>query len=161
MDLGATVCVRRRPACERCPLQSQCEARRLGRQHDFPAPRRAARRRQRSTVMLLLRRADGGVWLQRRPPAGIWGGLWSPPEYPDGGAARAASPGPRVTALPAFAHAFTHFDLEIEPLLVDLGEGAGGVAEGPEGLWYNPRAPQRLGLPAPVATLLATLPPPC
>jgi A/G-specific adenine glycosylase len=55
-------------------------------------------------------------------------------------------------------HAFTHFDLTIEPLLVDLEEGAWDrVAEGAEGLWYNPRAPQRLGLPAPVASLLATL----
>jgi A/G-specific adenine glycosylase len=161
MDLGATVCVRRNPACERCPLHDPCEARRLGRQHDFPAPRRAARRSRRSTVMLLLRRVDGTVWLERRPPSGIWGGLWSPPEYVDNGAALAAAPTARpgqVQVLAALEHAFTHFDLTIEPLLVDLEEGAPNrIAEGAEGLWYNPRAPQRLGLPAPVASLLATL----
>jgi A/G-specific adenine glycosylase len=141
-------------------------ARQLGRQHDFPAPRRAARRRQRSTVMLLLRRTDGGIWLERRPPSGIWGGLWSPPEYADTGAALAAAPAPADGAwprtLPVVEHAFTHFDLSIEPMLVEVDQATSpgefaGVAEPAEGLWYNPRAPQRLGLPAPVATLLATL----
>jgi A/G-specific adenine glycosylase len=166
MDLGATVCVRRNPACERCPLASLCEARRLGRQHDFPAPRRAAgRRRRRTIVMLLLVRADGCVWLERRPPSGIWGGLWSPPEFADVGVALASAPANTSSAasrtLPIIEHAFTHFDLAIEPLLVDAPASTaapGGVREPGEGVWYNPRAPQKLGLPAPVATLLASLP---
>ena len=164
MDLGATVCLRRKPACERCPLAPQCEARKLGRQHDFPAPRRAAgRRRRRTTVMLLLVRPDGCVWLTRRPPSGIWGGLWSPPEYADVGAALAAAPdeapGATSRVLPILEHAFTHFDLAIEPLVVETSDSVGaGVREAGEGVWYNPRAPQKLGLPAPVATLLAALP---
>lgn len=170
MDLGATVCVRRRPACERCPLAGLCEARALGRQHDFPAPRRAAARRRRGTVMLLLRRADGCVRLVRRPASGIWGGLWAPPEYAERelalAAASGAQAGPgtlRWRMLPVVEHAFTHFDLAIEPLLVELGADgeASAVRDGDAGaVWYNPRAPQKLGLPAPVATLLAALPEP-
>jgi A/G-specific adenine glycosylase len=164
MDLGATLCTRRNPDCERCPLAHRCEARRLGRQHDFPAARKAAaHRRRRAVVMLLLRRPDGSVWLERRPPAGVWGGLWSLPEYPSDGAARQGLPAQvaNVLRLPRFTHVFTHFDLEIEPLLVDVAasEAPGvRVAEAVEGVWYNPRAPQKLGLPAPVASLLASLP---
>ncbi len=114
--------------------------------------------------MLLLRRSDGSVWLQRRPSTGIWGGLWSPPEFPDTGAAREAAPtndATSIRALPAIEHVFTHFDLTIEPLLVDVA--AAGVpatpriAEAAEGVWYNARAPQKVGLPAPVAALLASL----
>lgn len=168
MDLGATLCTRRNPACERCPWAGPCQARAQGRQHDFPAKRRAAgRRRQRTTTMLLLRRQGGELWLERRPAAGIWGGLWAPPEFPDAAAARAAvlrsvatgEPAPATLELPLVEHAFTHFDLTIAPLLADVAQAPSGVKEGGEGQWYDPRAPKKLGLPAPVATLLANLPP--
>jgi A/G-specific adenine glycosylase len=162
MDLGATLCVRRKPACERCPLATPCEARRLGRQHDFPGARRAAARRRRTTVLLLLRRPDGSVQLVRRPPRGIWGGLWSPPEHAERGTALQAVPAATLRGaprtLPLVEHAFTHFDLVIEPLLVDGEFAPAAVGEGADTLWYNPRAPQKLGLPAPVAALLAALP---
>lgn len=72
MDLGATLCVRRNPACERCPLATRCVARATGRQHELPAARRKAARATRQVFMLLARRADGSVWLTRRPGAGIW-----------------------------------------------------------------------------------------
>jgi len=159
MDLGATLCLRRNPACDRCPLAQRCEARAQGRQHDFPAPRRAAgKRRHRTTAMLIQRRQGGEVWLERRPSSGIWGGLWAPPEFADGVTARAAVAG-QGRDLEPIDHAFTHFDLTITPVLVDLepARGLPGVAEGRDGVWYNPRAPQKLGLPAPVAALLASL----
>ena len=159
MDLGATLCTRRKPACDRCPLEDACAARAAGRQHDFPAARRAAgKRRQRATAMLLLRRRDGEVWLERRPPAGIWGGLWAPPEYADAVTARAAAAHGHARELEPIDHAFTHFDLTISPVLVDVDGPPAQVSEGADGLWYNPRAPQKLGLPAPVAALLAALP---
>ena len=164
MDLGATCCTRVRPACARCPLATACAAHAQRRETEFPAPRKArSERRLRSAVLLLLRRDDGAVWLQRRPPAGIWGGLWTPPEFSERGAAmQAAPPASVVTELPVVEHAFTHFDLVLHPLLVNDAHGsgpalAGVVSEPPECLWYNARAPQAIGLPAPVATLLARL----
>jgi A/G-specific adenine glycosylase len=164
MDLGATLCTRRNPDCARCPWAPPCEARAQGRQHDFPAKRRTAERRQRRSVsMLVLRRANGEVWLERRPMSGLWGGLWVPPEFPDAAEARAAVlQSPAATSadlieLPLIEHAFTHFDLTIAPLLAELDLASSGVRE-VEGQWFDPLAPKKLGLPAPVATLLANLP---
>jgi A/G-specific adenine glycosylase len=154
MDLGATVCTRRHPDCPSCPLNGRCVARATGRQHELPAARRIRERPQREVVLLLAHREDGSVWLAQRPSRGIWGGLWSPPEFASAGDADAALPGAADGhALPVIDHAFTHFDLRIQPLLAVAPEGWG---QG--GLWFNPRRPARVGLPAPVAGLLEALP---
>jgi A/G-specific adenine glycosylase len=163
MDLGATLCTRRNPDCPQCPLAAHCVARATGRQHALPAPRKAAKRRQREVVLLLAHRDDGSVWLARRQSRGIWGGLWSPPEFSSLGDAEVLLPGAADgRQLPAVNHAFTHFDLRILPLLAATPAGwdpaAGRVAESDPGLWYNPRDPARVGLPAPVASLLEALP---
>lgn len=162
MDLGATVCVRARPLCNVCPLQSGCRAFREGRVAELPAPRARAARRTRCVVMLLARRADGHVWLQRRPERGIWGGLWCLPEFDDrAGAERFAesrlqAARLRRRALAPVQHAFTHFDLTITPLLADC-EGAAGVMDGDAALWYNAAQPARIGLPAPIQKILQQL----
>ncbi|HET8551115.1 MAG TPA: A/G-specific adenine glycosylase, partial [Gammaproteobacteria bacterium] len=83
MDFGATVCTRRNPACDICPMSANCEAYALGRQHDFPAPR-ARRGYPERNVRVLVIEAEGAVLLEKRPPTGIWGGLWSLPELPEG-----------------------------------------------------------------------------
>lgn len=153
MDLGATVCVRRNPDCLLCPLAEACVARASERQHELPAPRKARERPQREVVMLLVHREDASVLLVQRPPTGIWGGLWSPPEYATVGEADVALPGAAEgRQLPAIDHVFTHFDLRILPLLCAAPEGWQ-----PAGLWYNARRPARIGLPAPVAALLEGL----
>ena len=162
MDLGATVCVRRRPLCALCPLQQGCLAFRWGRQHEIPAARPRAVRRTRSVVMLLARQQDGSVLLERRAERGVWGGLWCPPQFPSVEAARlfaetrlsAAAVEPQSRAV--LRHAFTHFELEISPLLARC-TGWSGVMDGPPVLWYNPANPERLGLPAPVSALIQSL----
>jgi len=159
MDLGATLCTRRNPDCALCPLADHCVARASGRQHALPAPRKARERPQREVVLLLAHREDGSVWLAQRPDRGIWGGLWSPPEFATAGAADAALPGAADgQALPAIDHAFTHFDLRIQPLLAAAPEDWAGEGGAASGLWFNPRRPARVGLPAPVASLLEALP---
>src|SRR5262245_23889362 len=133
MDLGATVCTRASPACERCPLSSGCGAFAAGRTGEIPAARRRAPRRLRQAHMVFAL-AAGRVLLARRPPQGIWGGLWAGPEFPDAKAAAAYMAGFGATAtarrLPAIRHAFTHFDLDLEPWLLDLGTEARAVADG-------------------------------
>jgi A/G-specific adenine glycosylase len=162
MDLGATVCLRRRPLCSECPLADQCRARRTGRQHELPAPRRPQARRLRRVHMVLALNGEGQVLLERRPESGVWGGLWCPPEFATATAARAfvrATLGERCAEpqpLGTVEHAFTHFDLRITPLLVRCA-GAAAVMEEGTGLWYNIRAPARIGLPAPITTLLSRL----
>jgi A/G-specific adenine glycosylase len=162
MDLGATVCVRRRPLCADCPLEQGCSARRSGRQHELPIARTRAPRPTRNVVMLFARQADGSVLLERRAERGVWGGLWCPPQFPSVDAARqfattrlaAAEVEPQSREI--HRHAFTHFELEISPLLARC-EGWSGVMDGPPVLWYNPTHPQALGLPAPVTSLIQNL----
>ena len=104
----------------------------------------------------------GRVLLERRPESGVWGGLWCLPEFSTASAATAfirdtlgvleALPAP----LAALEHAFTHFDLTITPLLVQCTGTTRFVEEG-RSLWYNLSEPARIGLPAPISTLLAHL----
>jgi A/G-specific adenine glycosylase len=161
MDLGATVCTRARPLCASCPLADGCVARCTGRQREIPAPRTARPRRSREVFMVVALRADGSVLLERRPESGVWGGLWCLPQFDTAAAARdyiQESLGTRTSTprpLCTVEHAFTHFDLVIAPLLVSC-EGAAAVEEGAT-LWYNVRAPARIGLPAPIAALLEPL----
>ncbi|MBS0389129.1 MAG: A/G-specific adenine glycosylase [Proteobacteria bacterium] len=162
MDLGATVCVRNRPRCAECPLQERCSAHRSGRQHDFPTARVRAPRRTESVVMLFARQSDGSVLLERRAERGVWGGLWCPPQFANVAAARKfartrladAQVEPRSRTV--LRHAFTHFELEISPLMASCA-GANSVQEAAPIVWYNPARPQPLGLPAPVTALIQRL----
>jgi A/G-specific adenine glycosylase len=161
MDFGATLCTRRDPLCMHCPLREDCAARRLGRVHELPAPRVRRARPTRRVFMLLAVDSDGQVLLQRRPPQGIWGGLWTPPEFQHQEAATqfcATALGAgrlELQPLPGLRHAFTHFELEITPLRARC-QRTHTVMEGGGTLWYNPREPARIGLPAPIAALLAS-----
>jgi len=163
MDLGATLCVRRRPACTVCPVADSCRACRLGIQARLPAPRPRRERPRRRRTMLVVRDAAGRVLLERRPERGIWGGLYSLPELDDGDSARewclrrlGASPVDE-TDLPELSHAFTHFDLTIAPRLVRLATDCRIVMESESLVWYN-AARSSLGIAAPIRALLDTLP---
>jgi A/G-specific adenine glycosylase len=160
MDLGATVCTRAQPSCQRCPLAGGCAALAAGRAAELPAPKRRAPRRERSAHFVFVLQ-DGRVLLERRPPRGIWGGLWTPPEFPDEAAARAylaarhrAAEPTRV--LPSVRHVFTHFDLVIRPWVLQAGAPAGVIDER-EARWHELGALNGVGVPAPVAKLLEEL----
>jgi A/G-specific adenine glycosylase len=161
MDLGATVCSRTRPDCLRCPLAASCVARREGRTAELPAPRpKRARPRRRTTVLVLHR--DGHVLVVRRPAPGIWGGLLGLPELPEG---EAAAPfalrafGCTVASVRDLAplrHGFTHFDLELRPLLCEVANAAPALHEsGP--VWLKVSEHGSAPLPAPVRKLLQGL----
>jgi A/G-specific adenine glycosylase len=159
MDLGATLCMRRAPRCGECPLQSGCLARAQDRTAAFPAPRKPLRRRRREAWMLFAQDAEGAVRLLRRDTAGVWGGLWSPPQFDSLDDALAAVPSDTAPRRgEPLLHVFTHFDLLIHPLWVRTGASA-AVAEDAGSLWYNAARPATIGLPAPVAQLLKNPPP--
>jgi A/G-specific adenine glycosylase len=158
MDLGATLCTRRKPRCVECPFADSCAAHMAGRAQDYPAPKKPLRRGARETWMLFAHRADGSVHLVQRPASGVWGGLWSPPEFASRADAERALD--RVIAMhegEPLLHAFTHFDLRIHPLWARVESVADAVGEG-TGLWYNAARPARVGLPQPVAELLKNPP---
>ena len=159
MDLGATLCRGRRPNCGDCPVAAGCAARALGRQADFPGRKPRRERPLRHTVMLLVEDRERRILLQRRPSEGLWGGLWSLPETESVGSvtdwclARLGSPPARMQTLPAVRHGFTHFELEVRPVLVEMPQ-SGLVMEGDGWLWYNGDPAERLGLAAVVSRLL-------
>ena len=139
MDLGATLCLRSRPLCAMCPLEADCAARREGAQARYPAPRPRRETPRRETAFLVLRDPGGALLLERRPPAGIWGGLWCFPECAPGADVEAVCRsrfGVRpaaTTALAPIAHGFTHFKLDVYPILVEVDGDDGAAAAGPDG----------------------------
>ena len=162
MDLGATVCLARRPRCEDCPLQPTCVARAEGHPQRYPVKSRRIRRSARHNAMLWL--AQGSrCWLVQRPPRGVWAGLWTLPLFEDLPAVRALSAGwpGRGRMLEPFAHALTHFDWHLEPWRHDLPARLGArqravVESGlPAGRWVDREQALSMGLPAPVRKLLA------
>ena len=162
MDLGATVCIRRKPSCTTCPIATTCVAYGTGRQHELPSPKPARPRRLRQVFMLAAVRAGGDVLLERRPERGVWGGLWCLPEFASAAAAAdyacrmLRGAGARPVPLAPVEHAFTHFDLVITPLLAHCADSA-HTPDPAQSRWYRARTPARLGLPAPIRLLLEQL----
>ena len=161
MDLGATLCTRAKPACADCPLAQSCQALALARVRDFPAPRPAKAVPTRATHMLLLVRNDE-LLLEKRPPSGIWGGLWSLPEIAARNKVRAhcrthygcsiATP----QALVPLAHGFTHFKLQIQPLLCRVEKLAPAVREAGQ-IWLTLEEAHGAAIPVPVRKLIERL----
>ncbi|MFV1973356.1 MAG: A/G-specific adenine glycosylase [Thiohalobacterales bacterium] len=163
MDLGATVCTRAQPSCACCPLHSDCAARAAGRQGEFPTPRARKRLPVRQTRMLILHNPDGEVLLEQRPPTGIWGGLWSFPECsPDASVAEWCHGELGITASvtaewPVFRHTFSHYHLDISPVLARATAINAAVMEADKRLWYNHKTLPAKGFATPVSKLLARL----
>jgi A/G-specific adenine glycosylase len=163
MDLGATLCTRARPVCAGCPLRADCRARALGREAELPAPRPRRVRVRRSTIALVVRDRARCILLERRPERGIWGGLLSLPELARGEQADAwcrahlGAAAAHVRELEPIDHAFTHFDLRLLPVAVDLAAAPSRVMDCDRLLWYNATQPPPGGIPAPVAKLIAAL----
>jgi A/G-specific adenine glycosylase len=164
MDLGATLCTRARPACTVCPMSGFCVAAREGRQAELPGRKLKRDRGSRETTLLIAESgADGAraILVERRPPPGIWGGLWSPPQFESEGAAldwcrmELGEPEVEVQRLAPIDHAFTHFDLRLNPIRVLLNPAI-GVSEGGR-LWYQLDAPPKVGLPQPIRQLFERL----
>jgi A/G-specific adenine glycosylase len=161
MDLGATVCSRGKPACTVCPMVDACVAAREGRTAELPTPRPKKTQPVRDTLMLLLQR-PGEIWLEQRPPTGIWGGLWSLPEFADSAAAERWLAGVGEVdwqaAWPEFEHVFTHYRLIITPQPAYLiAPAAAQVREAAGGRWWPLADALEAGLPAPVKRLLQRL----
>jgi len=149
MDLGATLCARSKPRCDVCPLAARCVARRENRVAELPARRAKHNVPQRAvTVLVLLNR--GGVLLERRPPRGIWGGLLSLPELPEGALPRHYA---GAQPLPVVRHAFTHFRLDIAPLAAKVTRRD----TAPKGVWLSLKRLDAAPLPAPIRKILEGL----
>jgi A/G-specific adenine glycosylase len=164
MDLGATLCTRARPACTVCPLNAGCIAALEGRQAELPGRKQRRVRPSREATLLIAQTGSNGssaVLVERRPASGLWGGLWSPPQFDSERDALAwclkeFGETAESLALPPIDHAFTHFDLRLNPLQVRCQPEV-NVRDGDDRLWYQLDAPPRVGLPQPIRQLFERL----
>lgn len=164
MDFGATLCTRSRPQCTACPVQTACVAKASDRQHQLPTPRAKRVRPSKSEFIVVWSDPNDRVLLERRPPAGIWGGLWVFPQFVSRDAAeqwlRSQGQNSDVPQLASYHHAFTHFDLELKPLQVRGPAGASTAMQLHDAdryCWYDARQPPRIGLATPVAAIIQQL----
>ena len=162
MDFGAPLCTRTQPACTQCPLMIECEALKRGNPGAFPTPRPRKQRLFKTRYFLIIENPQKQILLIRRPPAGIWGGLWSLPEFKDDlrldRYLQTDYPLSiqRKEVWPALKHQFSHFELQIIPVHVRVKYAPTKLKEmaNEAMVWYNTRHSPPGGLPAPVAKLL-------
>jgi len=166
MDLGATVCLRgKNPACGRCPLAGTCKANVQGNPEDYPGSKPKKTLPVRTVNMLIIRNQDHEILLQKRPPAGIWGGLWSFPECPQDKRPDISGWGRKtfgleiqvLESLPLIKHSFSHFHLHITPIAAQVVGQSPQIMEPTGAVWYNLRRPDARGFAAPVKRLLEQL----
>jgi len=152
MDLGATVCTARDPACPQCPLRESCAARAEGEPTRYPVKTRKLRRTAQSLWLLHAQIGTGSVWLHKRPRTGIWAGLYCLPVFSSFDDLRAALPARCEWQEGApFVHVLTHKDLHLHPVQVEF---PASQAPACEGSWIAAHDWPRLGLPSPVRKLL-------
>lgn len=159
MDLGATLCTRSKPNCQICPIADGCQARQLGLVNQLPEPKPRKALPIKQLYFLLLQDNQQRVLLERRPPTGIWGGLWSLPEFDDVVQLQHwCSQNNYILTdtqtLPSQRHSFSHYHLEYTPLLASVENPINYVMEADRAVWYKTNEIHSLGLPAPIKRLL-------
>lgn len=157
MDLGAMVCTRSKPKCEICPLKNCCIATAHGSWAKYPGKKPKKTLPERTGWLLLMQQGQH-VWLEQRPPVGLWGGLYCFPQYASEDELRQALrlhgiDDSRLQQMVAFRHTFSHFHLDIVPMWLAL-PSARAAMDASAGLWYNLAQPPAVGLAAPVERLL-------
>lgn len=162
MDIGATICSRSKPACFQCPVAIDCEAQLIGRQTEFPGKKPKKITPERTAWMLVIAK-DNEVVLEKRPPSGIWGGLWCFPEFSsreelDEYIQVKGIKVSREELLPGFRHTFSHFHLDITPVLINFDHWIDNqIMEDKPSVWYNLPNPPKVGLAAATERILASL----
>jgi len=177
MDMGAMLCTRGKPKCIQCPVQTDCVAHQTGRVHALPTPRpRKAVPERHATLLLLMHGRD--ILLEKRPPQGIWGGLWCLPQLDDGGellkeylqrngmdvseridarhtreSANPTDSKNQYEALTPFTHTFTHFKLHITPVLLQVTHKPLQVQQ-VGSVWLGVEEALQAAIPTPVRALL-------
>ncbi len=164
MDLGATLCVRGKSVqCESCPLSRYCMAYQTDQVSRFPQSRPKQVMPVRKTCMLMVCNENNEVLINKRPPAGIWGGLWSFPQVDedeniDEWVARTMPfVDSELRPWAEIRHTFSHFHLDITPIMVKVKNHKNIVMEEKATLWYKLGQSQDRGYAAPVMKLMKKL----
>lgn len=161
MDLGATLCVRSSPVCEHCPLNGDCKAYLNNSVSLYPTKKLRKVMPVKRIQMLIIKNSSGSVLLEKRPPTGIWGGLWSLPEVAvvDDAAHFCAEQWSLKAKTEkrgdTFRHTFSHYHLDITPCWMIVDGEVDAVKEGDEIVWCDSGDLKQIGVSTPVASLLA------
>lgn len=164
MDLGAIICTRKNPQCMICPLKIKCRALKEGVVDQYPTSNKKRPIPTKQTYFLIIENQRHEILLERRPPVGIWGGLWCFPECD-------TKKGVKPLCLERFGletyfgqkkferldHTFTHFHLKIYPLLLKVKSSPTRMMEPSSQAWYNLNQTKSLGIPKPVIHFLKQL----
>lgn len=152
MDLGATVCSRSKPKCDVCPLQDNCKAFQTEAVNQYPVakPKKISPLRQSFWLVSLY---EGAVLLEQRPNKGIWGGLWSFPAFDTAlQLEQHLATDDQLITLPQIRHIFTHFKLDITPVLTHRK----AVVTHNNQRWVKIDQLSQLALPAPVEKFITS-----
>jgi len=153
MDLGATLCTRSKPNCQACPQQDNCQAFKQNRVADFPYKKPKKDKPIKQAWLLIYTNEHDDILLQQRPQKGIWGGLWSLPEFTSMRLCEQFVQSQTISQhtlieWDVFRHTFSHYHLDIHPMYLKVEDSANlaiNVAENkvpycadlPEGLMDN------------------------
>lgn len=154
MDLGATICIPKKPACLVCPVRQDCVAAAAGDPQRYPVRTRTLKRSTQAIWLLWVQSADGAVWLDKRPTPGVWAGLHCLPLFDSEDALVDQVPAvsrASLHALPVFTHVLTHKDLYLHTWQLRVPNQSMGWGTGQ---WISAQAWPDVGLPAPIRKLL-------
>ena len=158
MDLGATVCTRSKPRCTECPLQSNCLAIQQRCVHELPTPKPRKIVPVKQSIFIIVINRDKQIFLEKRAPVGIWGGLWSVPELASHTELDAWLQAKSIQVikkqpLAIRRHTFSHYHLDYQPIVLYVDNLINNVLEAEKTLWYKHQQTKNIALPAPVKQL--------
>ena len=162
MDLGATLCTKGQPECHRCPVNSGCTAYVQERVTDFPFPKPKKTLPTKQAYLLILSNSDGQILLEKRPPHGIWGGLWSLPQDDTLDALtqqieqQHGYPLPDLKSSGQRRHTFSHYHFDMQLVSAQASASVNRIAESGRWQWYDPTQPAEIGLAAPIKAIIET-----
>ncbi len=159
MDLGATCCRARNPLCGECPLTTHCLARINNQIANYPSRKPKKKLPEKYKQFLLIHTHDRSIYLEKRPPQGIWGSLWCTPaieteshpaEYLE---THYDFQVESIEPLLNIKHTFTHFRLHITGLAIQLSHIKPPVSK-PNCGWFSQTETIKLGLPKPISDMI-------
>ncbi len=162
MDIGSIICTRSKPKCELCPIAIDCRAQLMGRQQEFPGKKPKKTIPEKQAFMLVINDGDN-VMMAKRPPAGIWGGLWCFPQFDSMDELNQYLTLHQLNLthddpIALFRHTFSHFHLDIMAFTTQLTPNkAQLIMEDSASLWYNLANPPKVGLAAATERILSSI----
>jgi A/G-specific adenine glycosylase len=160
MDLGAICCTTKQPNCASCPVQNTCLANIHHKTAFYPPKKLKKNLPVKQQQFLLFYTEDNKIYLEKRPPTGLWGGLWCLPVINDITtcpidyvANNYALVSQQKKELMTIKHTFSHFHLYIKALALKMSSKKNKLAECP-GSWFTAAEFNKLGLAKPISDIL-------